>query len=61
MLRLCIGNSHKDWISHLPAFEFTINSAQLDSTRFAPFFLNMGQVPQAMIWNAPALEEYPSI
>ncbi|KAF8835185.1 hypothetical protein BDN67DRAFT_862365, partial [Paxillus ammoniavirescens] len=38
-----------------------INSARSDSTGYAPFFLNTGWVPRAMIWNAPAPEEYPSV
>ncbi|KIJ10564.1 hypothetical protein PAXINDRAFT_85855, partial [Paxillus involutus ATCC 200175] len=61
MLRSCIGNSQKDWVSRLPAIEFAINLARSDSTGYAPFFLNTGRVPRAMIWNAPASEEYPSV
>ncbi|KAF8834989.1 hypothetical protein BDN67DRAFT_859281, partial [Paxillus ammoniavirescens] len=51
----------RDWVSRLPAIEFAINSARLDSTGYAPFFLNTGQVPRAMIWNSPVSDEYPSV
>lgn len=61
MIRICVGSSHKDWVSKLPAIEFAINSARSDSTGYAPFFLNTGRMPRNMIWNAPTKEEFPGV
>ena len=61
MLRQCIQPDQRDWVSRLPAIEFAINSARSESTGYAPFFLNFGRMPRAMIWNPPAADEYPSI
>ncbi|KAI0370091.1 hypothetical protein BV20DRAFT_944785, partial [Pilatotrama ljubarskyi] len=61
MLRQCIGPSQKDWVSKLPAIEFAINLARSDSTGYAPFFLNTGRMPRAMIWEDPAKDEYPGV
>ena len=49
ILRACIGPNQKDWVMQLPAIEFAINAAQSKSTRYAPFFLNTGQMLRAMI------------
>lgn len=61
MLRQCIGPNQRDWVLKLPAIEFTINSAQSETTRFAPFFLNTGQMPRPMIWNSASSDEYPAV
>jgi hypothetical protein len=52
MLRQCINNKQTDWVSKLPAIEFAINSARSESTGYAPFFLNSGQMPRPMIWDS---------
>ena len=61
MLRQCINPDQKDWVSKLPAIQFVINSARSESTGYAPFFLNNGQMPQMMIWNAAAPAEYSNV
>ena len=61
MLRQCIHANQKDWVTKLPAIEFAINSARSASTGFAPFFLNFGRMPRAMIWESVTTTEYPSI
>ena len=38
MLHQCINGKQTDWVSKLPAIEFVINSAQSESTGYAPFF-----------------------
>ena len=49
MLQSCIGPQQQDWVSHLPGIEFAINSSQSETTSYAPFFLNSGQLPRAFI------------
>ena len=49
MLRQCVHENQKDWVMKLPAIEFAINSARSASTGYAPFFLNFGRMPRAMI------------
>jgi hypothetical protein len=61
MLRQCIHPNQKDWVSKLPAIEFAINSARSESTGFAPFFLNFGRMPRAMIWGSASETEFPSV
>uniref|UniRef100_A0A0W0F7U9 Putative polyprotein n=1 Tax=Moniliophthora roreri TaxID=221103 RepID=A0A0W0F7U9_MONRR len=61
MLRQCISPNQKDWVSKLPAIEFAINSARSESTGYAPFFLNFGQMPRSMIWTSDLSDEYPSV
>jgi len=61
MLRQCINDKQNDWVSKLPAIEFAINSARSESTGFAPFFLNSGCMPRAMIWSSAPSSEFPSI
>jgi len=61
MLRQCIGDKQTDWVAKLPSVEFAINSARSESTGFAPFFLNTGRMPCAMIWDYAPKEEYPSV
>jgi hypothetical protein len=61
MLRQCIQPDQKDWVSKLPAIEFAINSARSESTGYAPFFLNSGRMPRAMLWNSASTSEYPSV
>jgi hypothetical protein len=60
MLRQCIGPDQRDWVAKLPAIEFAINSARSESTGYAPFFLNAGRMPKAMIWSSTTAE-YPSV
>ena len=61
MLRQCINPKQKDWVSKLPTIQFAINSARSESTGFAPFFLNNGRMPKAMIWNSASPTEYPNV
>lgn len=61
MIQNCISPDQKDWVTRLPAIEFAINSAQSESTGYAPFFLNTGHVPQSMIWNSPSDSEFPGV
>jgi hypothetical protein len=61
MLRQCVKLDQKDWVSCLPAIEFAINLARLETTRFAPFFLNTGCLPHSLIWNNPDPDKYPSV
>lgn len=61
MLRQCVHDNQKDWVTKLPAIEFAINSAWSASTGYAPFFLNFGCMPRAMIWDSPASTKFPSI
>jgi hypothetical protein len=49
MLRQCISPNQKDWVSKLPTIQFAINSARSESTGYAPFFLNNGRMPRAMV------------
>jgi transposase InsO family protein len=58
MLRSCISPNQQDWVSRLPAIEFTINIATLESTGYSPFFTNYGRMPRPMIWNNPEPAEY---
>lgn len=54
MLRQCVSPNQRDWghwASKLPAIEFAINMARSESTGYAPFFLNTGRMPRAMIWD----------
>ena len=61
MLRQCIHPNQKDWVLQLPAIEFAINSARSVSTGYAPFFLNFGRMPRAMIWDSAPSTEFPAI
>ena len=47
MLRQCISPKQKDWIYKLLIIEYAINTAQLETTGYTPFFLNYRQ----MLWN----------
>jgi Integrase zinc binding domain len=61
MLRQCISPNQKDWVSKLPTIQFAINSARSESTGYAPFFLNTGRMPRAMIWNSANSTEYANV
>ena len=61
MLRQCINPDQKDWVSKLPTIQFAINSARSESTGYALFFLNNGQMPRAMVWNLAGLTEYANV
>ena len=61
ILRSCIRPTQMDWVSKLPAIEFVINLAPSESTRYSPFFLNMGRMPRVMIWDAPSSDRCPSV
>ena len=61
MLRQCINPNQKDWVSKLPTIQFAINSARSKSTGYAPFFLNNGRIPRAMIWNSADHTEYSNV
>ncbi|EGO20471.1 hypothetical protein SERLADRAFT_352027, partial [Serpula lacrymans var. lacrymans S7.9] len=53
MLCSCISPNQKDWVAKLPAIKFAINLTRKETTGYSPFFLNLGQMPWAMV-------EYPS-
>jgi hypothetical protein len=61
MLRQCIDPNQKDWVSKLPTIQFAINSARSESTGYAPFFLNNGRMPRAMVWNSANPTEYSNV
>ena len=61
MLRQYIKLNQKDWVLRLPAIEFAINSARLESTGFAPFFLNSGRMPRSLIWDSNKPTQYPGV
>ena len=61
MLRQCINPKQKDWVSKLPTIQFAINSARSESTGYAPFFLNTGRMPRAMVWNSAPSTEYSNV
>ncbi|THG93004.1 hypothetical protein EW026_g8102 [Hermanssonia centrifuga] len=61
MLRQCISPNQRDWVAKLPAIEFAINLARSDSTGYAPFFLNTGRMPRALIWDHAGKDEYPGV
>ena len=61
LLRQCINPNQKDWVSKLPAIQFAINSARSQSTGYAPFFLNNGRMPRAMVWNTADPSEYSNV
>ena len=61
MLRQCINPNQKDWVSKLPTIQFAINSARSESTGYAPFFLNNGRMPRAMIWNDASPTEFSNV
>ena len=61
MLRQCISPDQKNWVTKLPMIQFAINSARSASTGYAPFFLNNGRMPRAMIWNSSKSNEYPNV
>ena len=43
------------------AFTICESSISVESTGYAPFFLNYGRMPRSMIWNSPTSDEYPSV
>ncbi len=49
----------RDWVIKLPAIKFAVNCARSDSTGFAPFVLNSGQMPWSMIFETSS--EYPGV
>ena len=61
LLRQCINPNQKDWVSKLPAIQFAINCARSQSTGYAPFFLNNGRMPRAMVWNSADPNEYSNV
>ena len=61
MIQQCVHPNQKDWVAKLPAIKFTVNSARLESTGFAPFFLNSGCMPRTMLWLSNASTEFPVV
>ena len=61
MLRQCVHPNQKDWVAKLPAIKFAINSTRSESTGYAPFFLNSGQMSRSMIWDSNSTAEFPSV
>lgn len=60
MVRICALADQHDWVRRLPAIEFALNSAVSDTTGFSPFYLNYGQVPRALKWDART-SRYPGV
>ena len=61
MLRQCISPKQKDWIYKLLMIEYTINTAQLETTGYTPFFLNYEQMLWNLLWNDSRKDEYPGV
>ena len=61
MLRQCVHPNQKDWVAKLPAIEFAINSVRSESTGFAPFSLNYGCMPRAMLWDSNSSAEFLTV
>ena len=59
MLRQCVSLKQKDWVTKLPAIEFTMNSARSSTMGFTPFYLNYGHNLSPMIWKGE--EVYPRV
>lgn len=59
MLHNCVNAKQTNWINKLLNIEFAINSTQLESTGYALFFLNTGQMPWSMIWDSTDATKYP--
>ncbi|KAJ6628518.1 hypothetical protein B0H10DRAFT_1777776, partial [Mycena sp. CBHHK59/15] len=51
----------RDWVAKLPAIEFAMNTARSESTGYAPFFLNNGQMPRSLLWNSDKNRDYPGV
>lgn len=60
MVRICALADQHDWVRRLPAIEFALNSAVSDTTGFSPFYLNYGQIPRALKWDART-SRYPGV
>jgi hypothetical protein len=61
MVQTWISPDQKNWVQRLPRIQFAINSAWSESTGFAPFYLNLGRIPKAMVWNNPQECSYPGV
>ncbi|PIL26936.1 hypothetical protein GSI_10074 [Ganoderma sinense ZZ0214-1] len=59
MLRQCVRPDQKDWVLHLPAIELAMNMARSETTGFSPFYLNYGQLPRSLVWQAES--PYPGV
>ena len=55
----CVCPDQKDWVTKLPAIEFTTDSARSSTTGFSPLHSNYGRNPSPMIWRGQ--EEFPSV
>ena len=49
ILRMIIHDDQRDWAAKCPIVEFTLNSNISTTTRFTPFKLNQGYLPQIII------------
>ena len=47
-MHMLVRPNQLDWLKHLPAVEFTINSSVCTSTGYAPFELTYGYIPQTI-------------
>ncbi|KNZ73911.1 hypothetical protein J132_09127 [Termitomyces sp. J132] len=61
MIRQCVEDKLKDWITKIPAIEFAINSARSKTTGYSPFFLNTGHLSRPMIWNNARSTEFVGV
>ena len=59
MIRQCVKPDQKDWVTKLPAIEFAMNSAWVNTTGFSPFQLNYGRNLSPMIWKGQ--DEFPGV
>ena len=57
----CVNQKQTNWVAKLHAIEFTINSAHLESTGYALFFLNTRWMPKSLIWDSACPNEYPTV
>ena len=61
MLRQCISLKQKDQIYKLLMIEYTINTAQLETIEYTPFFLNYRQILQNLLQNDSKKNEYSRV
>ena len=61
MLRQCISPKQKDWIYKLLMIKYAINTAQLETTGYTPFFLNYKQMLWNLLWNDSRKNEYSRV
>ena len=66
ILRSLVQPNQLDWVSKLPAVEFTMNSSVIVTTGYAPFELNYGYIPDSMgffqaVSSSPGVKDFALI